>query len=251
MLQPSRFPKDHLLRVPEGINFFNQQKAIRVHLRNLPHWRQDGATYFVTYRQFDSIPRAVWERMNLEAVQWNQRIEHAMKANGDLPAPIDENWESFQRSQWIEAERIADECHGSCLLADSVTRKIMVDALKFFEGVRHIMHAFVVMPNHVHLLVTPMLGWSLEKLTQSWKGFTAREINTHLGRAEPLWQQESFDRIVRDPAHFERILRYIVNNPKKARMGMDRTTVCIAENCFGTSSEGLREDPPVVDGDEW
>jgi putative DNA methylase len=127
----------------------------------------------------------------------------------------------------------------------------MVDALQFFEGVRQTMHAFVVMPNHVHLLITPGPEWTLEKLTQSWKGFTAREINARLGRTSPLWQQESFDRIVRDPAHFERILNYIVNNPKKARIGMDRATCCVAENCFGASTEDLRETPPEFEDDEW
>jgi REP element-mobilizing transposase RayT len=113
------------------------------------------------------------------------------------------------------------------------------------------MHAFVVMPNHVHLLVTPMPRWSLEKLTQSWKGFTARVINAKLERVEPLWQQESFDRIVRDPTHFERIVSYIINNPKKARVEIDHSTVRIAENCLRASIEELRDTPPVIGGGEW
>jgi hypothetical protein len=104
MLQPSRFPKDHVLRVPHGINNFNKEKAICIHSRNLPHWRQDGATYFVTFRQFDSIPRDVWEQMKREVLQWNRRVEQAIKAEGRLPVPIAENWEAFQRSHWIKSD---------------------------------------------------------------------------------------------------------------------------------------------------
>ena len=73
---------------------------------------------------------------------------------------------------------------------------------------------------------------------------TAREINGYLGRPGALWQQESFDRIAR-------IVRYIANNPGKARMGSDHTTVGIAEACLGPAGSVLREDSPMLEGDEW
>ena len=242
---------EHSIRVPEGVGYFDERKALHITTRNMPHWRQEGATYFVTFRQIDSIPAAVWEQMKLEASAWNERVEAAIQQHGVIPATLSCEWEAFQRGQWIQAERTADECHGSCVLRDAVVRQIMSDALAFFEVQRHFMHAFVVMPNHVHLIVTPMPGWSLDKLTQSWKGFTVRKINGYLGRAGALWQQKSFDRIARDPAHFERIVRYIANNPTKARMGVNQTTVGIAEDCLGPASSVLREDPPMLEGDEW
>ena len=242
---------EHTIRVPEDVSYFDERKALHIHTRNLPHWRQEGATYFVTFRQIDSIPVAVWEQMKREAEAWNQRIEAAIQQHGARPFSLACEWEAFQRSQWIQAERTADECHGSCVFRDAVVRQIMSDALTFFEGQRHFMHAFVVMPNHVHLLVTPMSGWSLDKITQSWKGCTAREINGDLGRPGALWQQESFDRIGRNPAHFERIVRYIDNNPAKARLGVNQTTVGIAEDCLGPASSVLREESPIFEGDEW
>lgn len=242
---------EHTIRVPEGFGYFDECKALHITTRNLPHWRQEGATYFVTFRQIDSIPIAVWEQMKREASAWNERVEAVIQQHGVIPATLACEWEAFQRGQWIQAERTADECHGSCVLRDATVRQIMSDALMFFEGQRLVMHAYVVMPNHVHLLVTPMPGWSLDKITQSWKGFTAREINGYLGRAGALWQQESFDRIARNPAHFERIVRYIANNPAKARMGADQTTVVIAEDCLAPASSVLREDPPTLEGDEW
>ena len=82
--------------------------------------------------------------------------------------------------------------------------------LKHYE-----LHAFVVMANHVHLLATPRVPVS--ELTQSLKKFTGRECNRLLGRTgEPFWQDESYDRLVRDDAEFARIASYIETNPVRA-----------------------------------
>lgn len=244
-------PTDISIRVPQDIHYFNEHQALHIHTRNLPHLRQDGATYFVTFRQADSIPRTVWHSMKREAQAWNERIKADINEHGSLSESLGFEWEAFQRRQWVQAEHIADQCQGSCLLAHRESRQIMVDALMFFEGSRQTLHALVVMPNHVHLPVTPAPGGTLNKLTQSWKGFTAREINRHLGHEGPLWQQESFDRIVRHEAHFEHVVRYITRNPKKAGIGIDRSTVGIAEHCLDPFQSILREEPPIQEGDEW
>ena len=71
------------------------------------------------------------------------------------------------------------------------------------------------MPNHVHLLVTPKI--ELPKLTKSLKGITAKRANVALGlTGGPFWQEESYDRIVRDQQEFERIRGYIEENPVRA-----------------------------------
>ena len=81
------------------------------------------------------------------------------------------------------------------------------DHLRHFD-----LHAGVVMPNHVHVLLTPIVTPS--KLLQSVKGFSAREANKILGRTgEPFWQGESYDHWVRDDKEFEKICRYIEENP--------------------------------------
>jgi REP element-mobilizing transposase RayT len=67
------------------------------------------------------------------------------------------------------------------------------------------------MANHVHLLVTPLVSPS--RLLQSIKGYSAREANKLLGRTGPFWQSESYDHWIRDEAEFERVRRYIANNP--------------------------------------
>ena len=93
---------------------------------------------------------------------------------------------------------------------------MMVEAIDYRERqLRHYeLHAFVVMANHVHLLVTPLIEPS--KFMHSLKRFTAGQGNRMLGLAGPFWQDESYDRLVRNEKEFERILNYIEMNPVKA-----------------------------------
>jgi putative transposase len=84
----------------------------------------------------------------------------------------------------------------------------------------YVLHAFAVMPNHVHLLITPSVP--LPKLTKSLKGITASRANAMLGRAgKPFWQEESYDHGVRKAGGFERIRRYIESNPVRAGLVLE------------------------------
>ena len=74
---------------------------------------------------------------------------------------------------------------------------VVVDE-RLFDGERYALHAWVVMPNHVHVLCGPAEGWSLPDLVQAWKSYTAKRANTALGRHGTLWQDDFFDRYVRD-----------------------------------------------------
>lgn len=84
----------------------------------------------------------------------------------------------------------------------------------------YVLHALVVMPNHVHLLITPRVP--VPRLMNGLKGVTAREANSILGRkGEHFWQDESFDHWVRTPAEFDRIRVYIECNPVSAGLAPD------------------------------
>jgi REP element-mobilizing transposase RayT len=91
---------------------------------------------------------------------------------------------------------------------------MVTNAIRWRDGRQYKLHAYVVMPNHVHLLFTPMVDVS--KLMQSLKRFTAFEGNRMLGISGPFWQHESYDHLVRNEVEFRRITRYIENNPVKA-----------------------------------
>jgi REP element-mobilizing transposase RayT len=99
--------------------------------------------------------------------------------------------------------------------------KLTVDAFRYGEESLgfYELHAYVVMPNHVHLLITPAVPAA--KITHSLKLFTGRAANKVLGSSGPFWQDESYDHLVRDKQEFDRIVRYTENNPVRAGLSRD------------------------------
>mgnify|MGYP000455479962 CR=1 FL=1 len=124
--------------------------------------------------------------------------------------------------QWAVSERwddALDDCHGSCMLKRPVLSKIVADNLRHLDETDYELMDFVVMPNHVHVLVKHHPdAWPMSKVLQSHKGFTGLEANKLLGRTGQFWQRETYDHLVRDQNEFDRIARYILNNPVKAKL---------------------------------
>jgi putative DNA methylase len=94
-------------------------------------------------------------------------------------------------------------------------RDLMVAAMKRFEQQRYELAAYVVMDDHVHVLLTPLSGYDLQGIVHSWKSFTARAMQREGKRFGRVWQDEYFDRIVRDDKEFVQKLDYVVRNPWK------------------------------------
>jgi len=192
------------------VKFFNELAKTRVGVNRLPHWQQEGATYFVTYRLADSIPKELMDEWMAEKAKW-------VAAN---PQPWDEPTEmEFHRLFTARMDALMDMGHGDCVLRNGCCRIILAESFASFEGVRYVMHSWVAMPNHVHLLFTLAEGVELETMVGGWKKFTARKINGSLGKNGALWQKDYFDRVIRDWGHFARVARYIRANPKKAGLG--------------------------------
>ena len=102
------------------------------------------------------------------------------------------------------------------MLKDERAAKVVADALIHFDGERYDLGAWVVMPNHVHVVVTPRDGHHIGDILHSWKSFTAHKINELLGRTGRFWQHESYDHIVRNERALYKIQEYIDRNPEKA-----------------------------------
>jgi REP element-mobilizing transposase RayT len=113
-------------------------------------------------------------------------------------------------------DRILDNAQtGPLYLKQPEIAEMVVGAVRYREDSDYDLHRYVVMANHVHLLFTPRI--QVSTLMKSLKRFTAREGNRVLGlTGRPFWQDESYDRLVRDSAEFKRIARYIEMNPVKA-----------------------------------
>jgi REP element-mobilizing transposase RayT len=101
-------------------------------------------------------------------------------------------------------------------LESSMPASMVEEALWYGCGERYVLDAYVIMPDHVHVLMMPSMGWSLAKILQSIKGFTAREINKVLGRKGSFWQDESFDHLIRDEMDWQDKFNYIHDNPVEA-----------------------------------
>src|SRR6266550_4245624 len=186
---------------------FDEHAEINHTRRNLPHWEQEGATYFVTFRLADAVPAEL-------ARQWRKELETWRKFN---PQPWDAKTSYEYRKRFFESrEQWLDQGHGGCVLRNAGAAEIVAEGLRHFDGERYHLDAFVVMPNHVHTIVQPRPGYSLKDILRSWKSYTSRAINKSLERTGSLWMKESFDRIVRDWDALASYRDYIARNPEKA-----------------------------------
>lgn len=193
--------------------------------RNLPHWRQDGVTYFVTSRLADSIPKyklALWKD---ERDIW-LRAHGLTKPQDVRQLPKDEQ-RKFQRQFTKQWHEWLDAGMGACHLQRPDLAALVREQLEMGHPDDYELDAWVVMPNHFHALVTPANGVELSRILQRWKGASSRKINLALGRGGQLWQHEPFDHIVRSFEQLEHYRRYIADNPKKANL-KEGTYLCSA-----------------------
>ena len=176
--------------------------------RHLPHWEQDGCTYFITFRLADSLPAS-------ELAQWREELEAWHLHH---PQPWDfKTFREYELRFRDGPEKWMDQGHGECLLAQPSLRAIVSSSLRHFDGERYVLDSFVVMPNHVHVLVKPLPGHALSEILHSWKSFTTHQINKHLARDGSLWMEESHDRIARDWDNLVDFRDYIEHNPSQLR----------------------------------
>jgi len=182
--------------------------------RNLPHWTcaGRGTIYWVAFRLADSIPQEKLRPLQEKRERW--LATH--------PEPWDELSRSDYQSRFPDQiETWLDSGYGSCALARPEVRAALVGCLTRFEGTRLRLPASVIMPNHVHALIEPLIGNTLPELLKGIKGASAREANRLLGRSGTFWLDESYDHIVRDASEFEAFVNYIVANPTKAGLSPD------------------------------
>jgi putative transposase len=152
----------------------------------LPHFDSPKTIQFVTFRLADSLPRAVIEALNAQA-DAVQRLEHEL-----------------------------DNGLGACWLRRPDIAALVQDTLLHFDGDRYRLLAWCLMPNHVHVVIEIPGNHSLSDIVRSWKSFTSRRANAHLGRTGPFWHADHFDRYIRDDEHLARTIEYVEQNPAKA-----------------------------------
>ena len=246
------------------------------HRRNYPHIGQNSTLMCVTFRLADSLPDVQLAELEERKRDWLMRH----------PEPWDEvtfcEWRSVVRDQ---VDKWLDAGHGSCILADVRCRRVVEEALEFFDanreghagptgvppvgrcsdvrdgqdarspsgtgptgvppvgGPRYRLHSYVVMPNHVHVLLELFSAGSLARIIQSWKSFTAKKLNDLLGRSGKVWHDEYFDRLIRNAEHYGNVIRYIRKNGEAAkalaRMHANGLTACNGRDARCPRVDGL------------
>jgi type I restriction enzyme R subunit len=203
----------------EGGQLFDPHQDFEVDEGARPHWAQAGTITFVTMRTADSIPREVivrWNRQRLEYLRlrrihcedWRQGRE-ALEANA--------RWQFDKHFRRLREDHL-DTCLGACPFRNRRAAESIRDALLHFDNERYLLGDFVVMPNHVHLLVAFPNAESMRKQCASWMRFTARQINEMNGSHGTLWQAEPFDHLVRTEDQLRFLREYIAQNPAKAKL---------------------------------
>lgn len=193
-----------------NVPFFNPFAEIDVSTHKLPHWNQADCYCFVTWRLDDAMPQE-------KLAEWEEEREAWLKAH---PEPWDAvTAREYHRCFSNRLDEWLDAGHGSCVLKQSGIRKIVADALAHFDGQRYELAGYVIMPNHVHVLLRLKAGHALADILHSWKSFTAKAINKALNRTGALWQPEYWDRLIRNERHLAASLGYICDNPVKAHLG--------------------------------
>ena len=177
----------------------------------MPHWQQENVWYFITFRLADSIPAHVIKEIKLDRELWLKK--HQKGHNNNFTK---EELKEYYRLFSERVEILLNAGMGSCVLKDKKIAKIVADALLYFNNQRYVLDEWVVMPNHVHVLVKPLGEYNLTDILHSWKSFTANEINKVIGNNGQLWMHESYDHIVRNERALEAIRNYIRQNPVKA-----------------------------------
>lgn len=177
--------------------------------RNLPHWHPEGKVIFLTWRLYGSLPKGHPRGTATLGCAGKDTKKHT----GKSACATGQDW--GRRFRIVDAE-LDRASRGPLWLRDPEIAGYVEEAIIRGAELGHYnLHAYVVMPNHVHVLLEPCLP--LARITRGLKGVSARDANATLGRVgKHFWQDESFDHWVRSESEFERIRSYIENNPVSA-----------------------------------
>ncbi len=189
------------------IHFVNKSLHIDIHNNDLPHWQQNDAVMFLTCRLADSLPQS-------KLAEYRDLIERFDHHFNDMTGQSDDEHRKLQEQASERIQQWLDAGMGSCILRSGKEREIVSDSLKYIDGKKIHTYAYVIMPNHLHILLSPLDSTPITDTFENLKKFMTRKINKVTGRTDKIWQKYHFDTLVRSRQDFDETVMYIIQNPK-------------------------------------
>ena len=185
--------------------FYNKSEENYFTIGHLPHLSQQQKVYAVTFRLCDSLPKHVTETYRKEST----------RLYGD-GAGCQEERDRFMHTKMMA---YMDQGYGACWLRNPAVRQVVEKALEYVNDRMALVHAYVIMPNHVHVVLETNEGMEIQRVMHSLKSYTALQINRLLHRTGSVWQRECYDRIIRNTDHYVNAINYIIENPRYCKEG--------------------------------
>jgi putative transposase len=209
-----------VLRLPILVRLTTDLLSMReFYQRHLPHWQPRSAVFFVTFRLKNSLPYEIIESLREERERAKIALHKLQESKRAHQNTLDEQvyfekWEGYLDKaefgpHWLSQPEIAD---------------VVKEALQYRDGKVFDLHAFSILSNHVHVVFEPLIqseyqsDLPLHTIMQSLKRHTARQANLIIGREGAFWQDESYDRVIRDNEEYIRTVNYVLENPVKAAL---------------------------------
>ena len=164
----------------------------------LPHFDGAAIPQFITLKLADAIPLKVIDR-------WKKELEHLNRKEEQIV---------MQR----RIDTYLDQGYGSCYLKQPTIAAMVEQSLLDRDGIDYNLSVWVVMPNHTHALLRRFEDKKIEDIIEAHKNYTAHKANEYLQRSGQFWMKDYFDRFIRNEEHYWNTVRYIENNPVKARL---------------------------------
>ena len=169
---------------------------------HVPHWTKGGAIYHISFRLADSVPVA-------KRQEWEEcRKQFAEKKRTGMVLTDDE----IRQMKYLysaNVEAYLDSGYGACILRNDGAFAVVRETLLHDNGTRYRIHAFGVMPNHVHVIVEFFDSTMMAKVLQQWKSVSAHRLNRILHRKGDVWQIDSYNHIIRTAEEYAYQMNYV------------------------------------------
>lgn len=181
--------------------YYNKDEAKFITISHLPHISEYQKLYAVTFRLHDSLPHHV-------VMSYMQECE---KIFGEDSPSFKTKRDAMLHKKMME---LMDAGYGECILKEKSVRRIVEEGFEYIDNNMVSVHAYVIMPNHVHAVLETLGETNIQQVIHTLKSYSALRINKCMHRDGCVWQREYYDRIIRNDTHYVNAINYINNNPR-------------------------------------